>query len=114
MDVPRVWITDQKQRRDKRRRPRHRPDVLYADRGYDHNVYRRQVREPGIRPLVARRGTEHGSGLGKNRRVVEAAFALLRRFRRLRVRWEIRACIHQAFLTLGCAIICRRRLKEKY
>jgi hypothetical protein len=42
---------------------------------------------------------------------VEAAFALLHWFRRLRIRWEIRADIHQAFLTLGCAIICWRRLK---
>lgn len=73
------------------------------DRGYDHNVYRRQVRDLDIRPLIARRGTKHGSGLGKNRWVVEAAFALLRWFRRLRIRWEIRADIHRAFLTLGCA-----------
>jgi hypothetical protein len=35
---------------------------------------------------------------------VEAAFALLHWFRRLRIRWEIRAGIHQAFLTPGCAI----------
>lgn len=90
--------------------------VLYADRGYDHNVYCRQVRELGIRirirTLIARRGTGHGSGLGKNRWVVEAAFALLRWFRRLRIRWEIRDDIHEAFLTLGCAIICWRRLKK--
>ena len=100
--------------RGKRGRPRQRPDVLYADRGYDHDIYRRQVRELGIRPLIARRGTGHGSGLGKNRWVVEAAFALLHWFRRLRIRWEIRADIHQAFLTLGCAIICWRRLKTSF
>jgi hypothetical protein len=99
--------------RGKRGRPRQRPDVLYADRSYDQNVYRRQVRELGIRPLIARRGTEHGSGLGKNRWVVEAAFALLRCFRRLRICWAIRADIHQAFLTLGCAITCWRRLKKQ-
>ncbi|MET8126852.1 IS5/IS1182 family transposase, partial [Streptomyces sp. NPDC005231] len=46
--------------------------------------------------------------------VVEAAFALLHWFRRLRIRWEIRADIHQAFLTLGCAIICWRRLKASF
>jgi hypothetical protein len=45
---------------------------------------------------------------------VEAAFALLHWFRRLRIRWEIRADIHQAFLTLGCAIICWRRLKTSF
>ncbi|MGW9026871.1 IS5/IS1182 family transposase, partial [Streptomyces sp. NPDC055722] len=55
-----------------------------------------------------------GSGLGKDRWVVEAAFALLHWFRRLRIRWEIRGDIHQAFLTLGCAIICWRRLKTSF
>ncbi|MDQ0904700.1 transposase [Streptomyces canus] len=100
--------------RGKRGRPRRRPDVLYADRGYDHDIYRRQVRELGIRPRIARRGTGHGSGLGKSRWVVEAALALLHWFRRLRLRWQIRADIHQAFLTLGCAIICWRRLKTSF
>jgi hypothetical protein len=100
--------------RGKRGRPRQRPDVLYGDRGYDHDIYRRQVRELGIRPLIARRGTGHGSGHGKNRWVVEAALALLCWFRRLRVRREIRADIHQAFLTLGRAIICWRRLKTSF
>ncbi|MCL8017914.1 hypothetical protein [Streptomyces sp. AS02] len=76
---------------DKRGRSRQRPDVLYADRGHDHDVYRRQVRELGIHTLIARRGTGHGSGPGRNRRVAEAAFALLRWFRRLRILREIRA-----------------------
>lgn len=98
--------------RGKRGRSHRRPDALYADRGHDHDVYRRQVRELGIRPLVARRGTEHGSGLGRNRWVVEAALAFLHRFRRLRVRWEIRADTHRALLTLRCAIICWRCLKK--
>jgi hypothetical protein len=65
-----------------------------------------------IRPLIARRGTEHGSGLGKQRYVVEQTFALLHAFRRLRIRWEIRADIHQAFLSLACALICWRRLSS--
>ncbi|MGI5144542.1 transposase [Streptomyces sp. CA-106110] len=95
-------------------RRRRRPDVLYVDRGYGHDIYRKQVREPGIRPVIARRGTDHGSGLGKTRWVVEAAFALLHWFRRLRIRWEVRADIHQAFLTLGCTIICWRRLKTSF
>jgi hypothetical protein len=28
------------------------------------------------------------------------------------MRWQIRADTHEAFLTLGCAIICWRRLKK--
>jgi hypothetical protein len=64
-----------------------------------------------VTPVIARRGTEHGSGLGIYRWVVEGAFALLHWFRRLRIRWEIRDDIHKAFVTLGCAVICWRRLR---
>ncbi|GHA44495.1 hypothetical protein GCM10010329_78960 [Streptomyces spiroverticillatus] len=96
--------------RGKRGRPRRRPDAVLADRGYDHDKYRRLVRGLGVKPLVARRGTEHGSGLGTQRWFVERAFAHLHWFRRLRIRWEIRDDIHEAFLTLGCALICWRRL----
>ncbi len=96
--------------RGKRGRPRQRPNVVLADRGYDHDKYRNLVRELQIRPLIARRGTEHGSGLGKQRWVVEQTFALLHAFRRLRIRWEVRADIHAAFLKLACALICWRRL----
>jgi hypothetical protein len=37
---------------------------------------------------------------------------LLHWFRRLRIRWEIRDDIHEAFLSLACAIICWRRLRN--
>ena len=96
--------------RGRRGRPRRRPVSLYADRGYDHDKYRKQVRALGITPVIARRGVEHGSGLGVHRWVVEQSFALLHWFRRLRIRWEIRDDIHEAFLRLACGIICWRRL----
>jgi IS5 family transposase len=35
-----------------------RPDALYADRGYDHDKYRKQVCEAGIKPVIARRGEQ--------------------------------------------------------
>ncbi|WP_414505877.1 IS5 family transposase [Streptomyces sp. NEAU-L66] len=97
--------------RGKRGQPLRRPKHLYADRGYDHESYRDQVRRFEITPHIARRGTEHGSGLGVHRWVVEGAIALLHWFRRLRIRWEVRDDIHQAFITLGCAVICWRRLR---
>lgn len=100
--------------RGKRGRPLQRPRHLYADRGYDHEIYRDQVRRFQITPHIARRGTEHGSGLGVHRWVVEGAIALLHWFRRLRIRWEIRDDIHEAFITLGCAIICWRRLRNSF
>ncbi|MFD3476712.1 transposase [Streptomyces sp. NPDC058695] len=93
--------------RGRRGRPLRRPEHLCADRGHDHEVYRDEVR----RFQIARRGTGHGSGLGVYRWVVEGALALLHRFRRLRIRWDIRDGIHHAFVTLGCAVICRRRLR---
>ncbi len=51
----------------------------------------------GIAPIIARRGPGHGSGLGKYCWVAEQTFALLHWFRRLRIRWEIRDDIHEAF-----------------
>ncbi len=74
-----------------RGRPRRRPDCVIADRGYDHDKYRRLVWERGIKPVIARRQTEHGSGLGRYRWVVERTFAWLHNFKRLLVRYERRA-----------------------
>ncbi|MDR2209729.1 MAG: IS5/IS1182 family transposase, partial [Azoarcus sp.] len=34
--------------------------------------------------------------------------------RRLRVRYERRADIHEAFLKLGCAMICWRSMKNSF
>jgi hypothetical protein len=58
---------------------------------------------PGAVPTGRRAA---GSGLGVHRWVVEGTIALLHWFRRLRIRWEIRDDIHQAFATPGGAIIC--------
>jgi len=87
-------------------RPQRRPARLYGDRAYDSQPHRRVLQRSGIRTSLARRRTEHGSGLGKFRWVVERTFAWLHRFRRLQIRYERRADIHTAFLTLGCALIC--------
>ncbi|CAG6390549.1 hypothetical protein SCOCK_10017 [Actinacidiphila cocklensis] len=54
-----------------RGRPRRKPRCLYADRGYDFDKYRRLLWKRGIKPMIARRGVAHGSGLGKVRWVVE-------------------------------------------
>ncbi|MFF7754491.1 hypothetical protein ACFZCP_35855 [Streptomyces sp. NPDC007971] len=68
------------------------------------------MRKLGVKPLGARRGIEHASGLGTQRSLFEGEFTHLRWFRRPRIRWEVRDDIHEAFLTPGCALICRRRL----
>jgi hypothetical protein len=97
--------------RGKRGQPLRGPKHLYADRGYDHKVYRDKVRRFQITSLLARRGTGHGSALGVYRWVVEGAVALLHWFRCLPIGWEIRDDIHHAFVTRGCAVICWRRLR---
>jgi transposase len=61
--------------------PLQRPRVVYADRGYDSERHRRALRNRGIEPVIARRRTEHASGLGKHRWVVERTHAWLHHFR---------------------------------
>jgi transposase len=93
-------------------RPRKRPDRLTADRAYDHDKYRRELRRRRIEPEIARRQSGHGSGLGRARWVVERTFAWLHQFKRLLVRYDRRAEIHEAFLALGCCLVCFRRLQR--
>jgi transposase len=94
----------------KRGRPRRRAKRLLADRGYDHDKYRRELWRRGVKPVIARRGAEHGSGLGEERWVVERTFAWLHNLRRLRTRYERGAELHLAFMLLGCAVVCQRML----
>jgi transposase len=99
--------------RGRRGRPKRLPRVLQGDRGYDSQPHRDRLRARGIVPVLARRRTPHGSGLGVLRWLVERTHAWLHRFRRLTVRYERRADVHQAFLTLGCVLICWNYLKSK-
>jgi transposase len=64
-----------------------------------------------VKVRVARPNDPHGSGLGRRRWVVERTIAWLHRFRRPRVRYERRADIHQALLTIGCRLICFKQLQ---
>ncbi len=93
-------------------RPRRRPKRVTADRGYDHDKHRRELRRLGIRSEIARRQTKHGSGLGRARWVVERTFAWLHQFKRLLVPYDRRHEIHEAFLAIGCCLVCFRRLKN--
>ncbi|WP_408995825.1 hypothetical protein [Streptomyces europaeiscabiei] len=67
----------------------------------------------GVKPLIARRDIEHCFRPGTHRGVVECAFAHLHWFRRLRIRWEIRDDIHEAFRALGYALIHWRRPRSR-
>ena len=90
--------------------PLAKPKLVMADRGYDSDDNRIALSGKGIATRIARRNTAHGSGLGVFRYVVEQTIALFHQFRRLRVRYERRDDTHEAFMSLGCAMICWRRL----
>lgn len=63
-------------------------------------------------PRIARRTVDSSERLGRHRWVVERTLAWLNRFRRLTVRYERRADIHEAFIILGCALICINQIKR--
>jgi hypothetical protein len=69
------------------------------------------MRRRRIEPVFARRRTAHGSGahgsgLGKYRGPLERFFAWLHRYRRLRLRTDWDARMHNAFLSLALSCIC--------
>ena len=98
----------------KRGAPCYRPQRVLGDRAYDSQPHRKALAERGIKSGLAWRRLPHGTGLGALRWVVERTIAWLHQFRRLRVRYEKRAEIHEAFLSIGCCLICFRTLKKSF
>ncbi|WP_157685884.1 transposase, partial [Robbsia andropogonis] len=66
----------------------------------------------GIKPVLAKRRTEHGSGLGTYRWVVERTHAWFHNFYRLRIRYDRLAKIHAAFLKFAACLICWNTLQR--
>ena len=97
--------------RGRRGRPKRRPARVYGDRAYHSRAARRGLRRRRVKTRVAWPHDQHGSGLGRRRWVVERTISWLHQYRRLRVRYERRADIHQALLTIGCCLICFKQLQ---
>lgn len=91
-------------------RPQELPDEVYADRGYDSDATRALLSWLGVTPKIAKRGTAHGSGLGKVRWVVERTISWLKGLRRMRIRYDRLKVIQDAWNTLAAAVICFRIL----
>ena len=85
--------------------PRKRPKKLHADKAYDHRRCRAECRARSVKPRIARRGVASSQRLGQHRWVVKRTFAWLNQLRRLTVRYERRVDIHEAFVTLGRALV---------
>jgi len=92
--------------RGRRGRPRRRPRRVQGDRAYDSEPHRRELRRRGITPVVAKRRSEHGGGLGTSRWFVERTLAWAHQFGRLRLRRDRLPSIHKAFMSIACSMIC--------
>lgn len=95
-----------------RGRPRKRPDKLHADKAYDDKKCARALRKRGIKRRIARKGIESSKKLGLHRWVVERTLSWISKYRRLTIRYERRDDIHDAFLHLGCSLICLNYLSR--
>jgi transposase len=95
-------------------RRRKRPGKLHADKAYDIPRCRRALTTRHIRVRIARKGVDSSQRLGRHRWVIERTLSWLNRYRRLTIRYERRADIHQAFLTLACALICFNALSDRF
>lgn len=97
-----------------------RVKLLNGDKGFDGKVFRRSLRRKGVKPNIPerqfknrrKRGRKpvYDKAVAKFRAVVERTFAWLKYFRRLRYRWERTKKMFQAFVDLGCLLICLRRV----
>jgi transposase len=95
-------------------RPRRRFVLVQGDRAYDSDPHRAAVRARGSLPLLARRRTPHGSGLGALRWPVERSLSWMHQNRRLRVRYERRDDTHEALMALAEVMICWSRLHSDF
>ena len=85
---------------------------LLADAGYDSADNRWLCLREGIQPLIRKIGSDHGSGLGVVRSVVENANAWLLNNKRLDRRQDRSAGIIQSLLTAACIFIVANRLAD--
>ena len=95
-----------------RGRPRRRPAKLHADKAYDMPRCRHALSRRRIKVRIARKGIDSSERLGRHRWVVERTLAWLNQFRRLTIRYERRQDIHEAFVSLGCSLICVNALSR--
>lgn len=84
---------------------RNAPLIVLGDSRYESEANQQELRARGFAPQLAKRGAEHGSGLGVFRCVVERTISWLHQYRRLRVRWARTPSIDVALLNLPCILM---------
>ena len=100
-----------------RGRPRTRPRSLVADKGYDSEALRLELRGRGIHPCIPRRrghrprpGPKPNLAGYRQRWIVERTFAWMGNFRRLVTRWERQDHVYLAFVLVACLVISLRAI----
>ena len=83
---------------------------MLGDRGYDAAAIRRGLRARHIVPWLAMRRTQHGSGLGRCRWVVERTFAWLCQNRRFSRDYERLCTTSEALIYAAMGRLMLRRL----
>lgn len=86
-------------------RPRQKPERVVADAGFDSETTRNVLRCLGIEPVIRKKGTGHGSGLGVVRWVAERTIGWIKGLRRLRVRYDRKQTIMDAWATMAMIVI---------
>ena len=87
------------------------PEVIVADKGYDSEAIRDEIRLHGSQPIIPRKSNstkpnpEFDSYLYKLRHLVENLFARLKHFRSIATRFEKLARNYKAMVYLGCSFI---------
>jgi transposase len=103
-----------------RGRPRKRPQRTVADRGYDSEPFRQQLRAVGIAPCIPKREWGRPQPLDKRtgppgyrrRWIVERTFAWFGNERRLLVRHERLLAVYTAFFLVAAIKIVLRKFRN--
>jgi transposase len=85
---------------------------LYADAGYESADNRWLCLRAGLQPVIRHKGTDHGSGLGVVRSIVENANAWILNNKRLDRRQDRSAAVIQSLLTAACIFVVAKRLAD--
>lgn len=82
-------------------------DYLLGDRGYDADSFRSDLKNKNIIPVIPGRSNRleeviYDEYIYRERNMIERFFNRMKNFRRLATRYDKRACMYQAFITLFC------------
>jgi transposase len=98
-------------KRPGRGRPKRRPRRLVADKAYDSQTIRRDLRRQGIRYTIPYRSQQRRRGsfdqtLYRLRNLVERFINRVKQFRRIATRYEKRAEQYRAFWLIAASLLC--------